>query len=157
MRREDFTLDVTVEDSDDTNARPPTVTIDFDGSRTDLEERLLGPDGEYLSAEETDVTLRLRGDPDDPDATGVVSVTDRVTGSLLLELDEDAADVLDFVDAARAYGEREDGDDVNGSYRVVVSVDGERVLTYEKETFLVYSADGDLLRGRSLIPGGVEL
>ncbi|WP_435099242.1 DUF5793 family protein [Halarchaeum sp. P4] len=156
MRREDFTLDVD-ENRGDTESRPPTVTIDFDGSRTDLDERLVGPDGEYLDAEETDVTLRLRGDPEDPDTTGVVSVTDRITGSLLLELDEDAADVLAFVDAARAHGEREDDDDRNGGYRVNIDVDGERVLTYEKETFLVYSADGDLLRGRSLIPGGVEL
>ncbi|GAD52985.1 hypothetical protein MBEHAL_1745 [Halarchaeum acidiphilum MH1-52-1] len=157
MRREDFTLDVSDVEWVGTDGEPrrPTVTIDFDGSRTDLDDRLTGPDGEYLGADETDVTLRLRGDPDDPETTGVVAVTDRVTGALLLELDEDADDVLRFVRAARAYGEQSDA--TEGGYRVVIAVDGERVRTYEKSTFLVYSEDGDLLRGRSLIPGGVEL
>jgi len=157
MRREDFTLDVTDEDwleTDDESQRP-TVTVDFEGERERLTERLAGPDGDLLDAAETDVTLRLRGDPDDPSTAGVVALSNRVTGALVLELDEDAAEVLAFVRAARTYGER--SDDAEGGYRVVVRVDGERVVTYEKETFLVYSADGALLRSRSLIPGGVEL
>ncbi|WP_188878407.1 DUF5793 family protein [Halarchaeum nitratireducens] len=157
MRREDFTLDVSDVEWVETGGDPqrPTVTIDFDGSRTDLDERLTGSEEQALDADETDVTLRLQGDPDDPTTTGVVAVTDRVTGGLLLELDEDADDVLRFVRAARTYGERSETDD--GGYRVVVAVDGEPVRAYEKETFLVYSEDGDLLRSRSLIPGGVEL
>ncbi|GGM65704.1 hypothetical protein J2752_000265 [Halarchaeum rubridurum] len=159
MRREDFTLDVSDVEWVETGGDPrrPTVTIDFDGSRTDLDERLTGTEEQALSADETDVTLRLQGDPDDPATTGVVAVTDRVTGGLLLELDEDADDVLRFVRAARTYGERSEADADAGGYRVVIAVDGEPVRTYEKETFLVYSEDGDLLRSRSLIPGGVEL
>jgi len=156
MRREDFTLDVSDEEWVEADGEPrrPTVTIDFEGDRDALRERFAGPDGEYPSGDHIDVTLRLRGDPDDPETAGVVAVTDRVTGALIFELDERAVDVLDFVDTARAYGERS-GDD--GGYRVVVAVEGDPVVTYEKETFLVYSEDGDLLRGRSLIPGGVEL
>jgi hypothetical protein len=85
----------------------------------------------------------------------VVSVTNRITGDFVLELNEDAEDVLRFVRAARRYGESTD--DGDGRYRVEIRVDGEELVVYEKSTFLVYSSDGDLLRSHSLIPSGVEL
>jgi hypothetical protein len=107
-----------------------------------------------LDASETDVAFRLQDSLDASDATGVVGVTDRITGDFLLELNENADDVLRFVRAAREYGQST-GD--AGKYAVTLRVDGEPVTTYSKSTFLVYDANGSLLRSKSLIPSGVEL
>jgi hypothetical protein len=157
MRRDYFTLDVSNVDWVDTNDDPakPTVVIDFDGPAEELRERLTKPSGELLDAAETDAAYRLMGDVDDPDSVGVVSVTNRVTGDFVLELNEHAEDVLRFVRAARRYGENEGEGD--GRYEVHIRVNGEELATYEKGTFLVYDGEGSLLRQHSLIPSGVEL
>ncbi|MGQ3412291.1 DUF5793 family protein [Natrinema sp. LN54] len=155
MRREHFTLDVNNIDWVETGGEPekPAVSIDFTGPATMLRERLTGPDGDVLEANETDTALRLQG-PLGDDTTGVVSVTNRVTGEFILELNEDADDVLQFIRAARGYGE--DADD-EGRYEVAITLDGDPFVTYDKQTFLVYDDEGSLLRQHSLIPSGVEL
>ncbi|RQG91690.1 hypothetical protein EA462_04010 [Natrarchaeobius halalkaliphilus] len=156
MRREHFTLDVSNVDWVETDAEPskPSVSIDFTGPSTMLRERLTGLDGDILDASETDVALRLQ-EPFGTDAPGVVSVTNRVTGEFILELNEDAEDVLLFIRAARGYGEATDED--GGRYEVTISLEGDHFVTYDKRTFLVYDDEGSLLRQHSLIPSGVEL
>lgn len=156
MRREHFTLDVNNVDWIETDGKPskPSVSIDFTGPATMLRERLTGPDGERLEAKETDVALRLQ-EPLGTDTAGVVSVTNRVTGEFILELNEDADDVLQFIRAARGYGE--DATEDEGRYEVDLSLDGDHFVTYDKRTFLVYDDEGSLLRQHSLIPSGVEL
>ncbi|ELY78274.1 DUF5793 family protein [Natrinema pallidum] len=156
MRREHFTLDVTNIDWVETDGEPakPSVSIDFTGPATMLRERLTGPDGDVLEANETDAALRLQG-PLGDDTTGVVSVTNRITGEFILELNEDADDVLQFIRAARGYGE--DAADDEGRYEVAITLDGDPFVSYDKGTFLVYDDEGSLLRQHSLIPSGVEL
>lgn len=156
MRRDYFELDVTNVDwvEADGEPRQPLVEIEFSGPSDTLRERLSDADGELLAEADVDVAFRLQepltGDDDTP---GVVAVTNRITGEYVLELNERAADVLQFIDAAREFGET----DGTSSYRVVVAIDTEQLVEYEKETFLVYDADGDFLREESLIPPGVEL
>lgn len=156
MRRDYFTLDVSDVDWVETDGEPeqPRVVIDFHGPAQELRERFETPSGELLTADETDVACRLQGPLTDLDTDGVVSVTNRVTGDFIIELNEDAEDILAFISAARRYGELENGD---GHYHVSVRLDGEELTTYEKDTFLVYNEEGDLLRKHSLIPSGVEL
>lgn len=156
MRRDYFTLDVRGIDWVEQGGPPatPTVIVDFQGPSDELETRITGFDGELLSAGQTDVTLRLQGDLNEEGTTGVVSVTNRVTGDFIFELNESAEDVLDFIRAARAYGNEADSDE---RYQVVVLSDGTELLTYDKSTFLVYDREGNLLRQHSLIPSGVEL
>ncbi|KAB1188900.1 MULTISPECIES: DUF5793 family protein [Haloferax] len=157
MRRDYFELDVRDVDwyEEDEPPRQPTVSIDFYGPPEDLRERFSAPGGDVLAAEDLDVALRLQGPINDPETRGVVSVTDRLTGDYVLELNADAVDVLTFIGAAREYGRHSDDED--GHYRVDVAIEGEHFATFEKSMFLVYDADGGLLRGRSLIPSGVEL
>ena len=157
MRRDYFTLDVRGLDWIESDGEPqqPTVTIDFEGPASALRSRLENADGDVLDASETDVTFRLQDDLDDEGSTGVVSVTNRITGEFILELNEETEDVLRFVKAARTYGKETDESD--GHYRVTINIDGEEVLTYRKSTFLVYDSEGNLLRQHSLIPSGVEL
>jgi hypothetical protein len=157
MRRDYFELDVTNIDWVDEDGDPskPNVVIEFTGPTVDLRGRLTDHDDNLLDAGDTDVTFRLTDDVEDSSARGVVAVTNRLTGDFVLELNQDADDVLQFIRAARRYGETTD--DGDGRYRVELRVDGETLTVYEKSTFLVYSADGDLLRSQSLIPSGVEL
>lgn len=157
MRRDYFTLEVDNVDwvDDDGSPAKPTVTIDFEGPASTLRERLTTPGEELLDAAETDVAYRLQSGVEDADAEGVVSVTNRVTGDYVLELNEDADDVLKFIRAAREYGKTSDEDD--GHYEVDILIDGEDVSAYEKNTLLVYDQDGNLMRQHSLIPSGVEL
>ena len=156
MRRDYFTLDVTNVDWVESDGEPakPTVNIAFEGPKEELRQRLTGPNDELLSATETDAAFRLKGPVDDPETTGVVSVTNRVTGDFVLELNEDAGDVLRFITAARRFGQAGDDD---GRYEVHITVDDEELVAYDKRTFLVYDAEGSLLRQHSLIPSGVEL
>jgi hypothetical protein len=158
MRRDYFELDVDnvtwVERGGD--PKKPLVRIEFRGPREELERRLSDPSGTYLDAEETDVAFRLQDSLEASDAEGVVSVTNRVTGDFVLELNQAADDVLTFIRAAREYG-RTAADADDGRYRVEVSISGEKVVVYQKQTFLVYDAEGNLLRSHSLIPSGVEL
>ena len=155
MRRDYFELDVSNVDWADAGSEPaqPLVEIEFNGPDDLLRERLSDTDGDLLDGEDVDVTFRLQEPLSGEDTPGVVAVTNRVTGEYVLELNEEAADVLGFIEAARQYGEH----DEDGGYRVVVSVDDEELVDYVKETFLVYDADGEFLRERSLIPPGVEL
>jgi len=150
MRRDYFTLDVGNLDADG----PPTAHIRFDGPAEQLVDRLTGDDDEALSPEELDVAFRLQSPAEDEDASGVVAVTNRVTGAFVLELNADADDVFRFIDAAREFGKDADRE---FRYRVRVTADDEELLAHEMNVFLVYDPDGELLRGRSLIPSGVEL
>lgn len=144
MRRDQFAATVR-----ETADGPPVLQITYDGPDVSLDRRLK-PSGEQPEPSDIDAAFRLFApleDVDDPE--GVFSLTQRLTGEYLLEVNADTSEVLDAVDAAR---------DVDGdpSYRVVVkSNSGEAVL--ELETLLVYNNDGDLLRQQSLIPSGVEL
>ena len=154
MRREYFDLHVSNTDwvSADGDPQKPTVVIDFEGPNEVLEARLAGTDG-LVDAHETDVNYRFHADG--PDGTGVLSITNRITGDFVLELNADADGVLEFIRAARAYGEHADGGE--GRYRVTVRLDDREVLAHDKSTFLVYNHEGNLVRQHSLIPGGVEL
>lgn len=157
MRRDYFTLKADNVDwiDEDSDPAQPQVTIDFDGPANTLRERLTDVEGDLLDAEATDVAFRLQSAPDADDATGVVSVTNRTTGDFVLELNEDAENVLKFIRAARRYGKHDP--ETEGRYGVRIRIDGDELLSYDKRTFLVYDDDGNLLRKHSLIPSGVEL
>ncbi|WP_254534820.1 DUF5793 family protein [Halomarina litorea] len=151
MRRDYFTLDVDTADDDGR----PTVTIEFDGPTGPFEERLTDETGSLLDAVQVDVSYRLQAAEMRPEATGVFSLTNRVTGDYVLEANVDAEVVLRLVEAARTGGT--DDEDEGGCYRVVVrTTDGER-LVHDKSTLLVYDEDGEVIRESSLIPSGVEL
>ncbi len=157
MRRDYFSLQIEAIDWVDTEGDPekPRVTIDFDGPESTLRSRLTGHEDIPLDADETDAAFRLRTALDDPDAAGVFSLTNRVTGEFVLELNRDAETVMNFVRAARRYGEERPDDDTR--YQITVRIDEDEVVTYDKATFLVYNDGGNLLRKHSLIPSGVEL
>jgi len=157
MRREQFDLDVrNIEWVDaDGEPRQPLARISVTGTTEQLQSRLQDIDGERLTADMIDVAFRLTESIEaDPAAGGVVGVANRLTGDFIFETNEDADDVLQFINVAREYGRETNSPE--SRYRIEIVVDGE-TITFEKGTFLVYDDDGELLRSRSLIPSGVEL
>lgn len=156
MRRDYFTLEAQNIEWVEEGGEPqlPTVRVDFQGPETDLRTGFTKRDGSTLEAEETDISFRLQGEPEDGTTEGVVAVTNRVTGDFIFELNVDAEDVFRFLGAARRYAEEMED---TSRYRIELFLDGDAFVTYEKDTFLVYTREGDLLRSQSLIPGGVEL
>jgi hypothetical protein len=151
MRRDYFTLTVDGMDADD--PQRPVVTITYEGPVGQLESRLTKADS-VLESDEIDVAFRLKEPLDSEEANGVVAIADRVTGEYVFELNATAGDVFSFVEAAREFGQRSDSE---SRYRIVLETEDEHLATYDKSTLLVYDADGELLRGQSLIPSGVEL
>lgn len=158
MRREHLELTVSGVGWVETDGDPEKPTVHIDATAAEaadlLADRLTDSDELVLAASDMDIAVRLLEHADGEDATGVVSVTDRLTGEFILELNENADDVLSFITAARKYGEQSEED---GRYTVHITADGETLAEFEKTTFLVYNEDGDLLRRHSLIPSGVEL
>lgn len=140
MRRDHFTVET------DPARNPPAVAITSDGPAGTIAERLA--DDGVPSAEDVDVILRLQGPVDDPDTTGVLSLTRRLTGEYLLEVNAEAAGLLEVVNAAR---------DAEDTYAVRIERPSDEPVVYEKGTLLVYDEAGSLLRQHSLIPSGVEL
>ncbi len=153
MRRDYFDLTVEGVEDDADGPATPLVRIDFHGPEGLLRDRLSGADGDLLDAGSVDVAFRLQ-EPlsEGADAEGVVGVTNRYTGDFVLELNETADDVLPFIRAAR-----ESAGDDDARFRIEIDIEGERLVTYDQDTFLVYDRDGNLLRSESLIPSGVEL
>ncbi|WP_135302691.1 DUF5793 family protein [Haloarcula amylovorans] len=142
MRRDYFTVDVQSDPDDGT----PTISIDYDGPAGVLRERLTTGTEGTLDAGEIDVVFRRQADSD----SGVLSLTNRLTGEFVLEVSADTDDMTALVTTAEG---RED----DGQYEVRLTDSDGKSLVYEKRTLLVYDHDGSLLRQRSLIPGGVEL
>ncbi|MXR50870.1 hypothetical protein GRX03_04515 [Halovenus sp. WSH3] len=147
MRRDHFT--VAAESLDPADADSPTLDIEYDGPEETLTAQLT-EDDEQIPATDIDVAFRFQDDHESPDATGVCSLTHRVTGEYLLEFNAASEEILDLVAAAK-----EEPDD--GSYRICINRRDGEPFVYDLDALLVYDADGNLLRQHSLIPSGVEL
>lgn len=147
MRRDHFTVEA--ESLDPAGADCPTLDIVYDGPKETLTAQLT-EGGELISAADIDAAFRFQEEHGVEDATGVCSLTHRVTGEYLLEFNAGAATVLGLVDAAR-----EDSDEA--TYRIRINRNDDTPIVYDLDSLLVYDAEGNLLRQHSLIPSGVEL
>ncbi len=146
MRRDHFTAAV------QEAAGKPTLSLSYDGPADELTAQLTDEKGVRFTANEIDAAFRLQGSLDD-DPAGVFSLTHRLTGEFLLEVNVDANKLFSLIDAAR---DRTDNDETT-RYRVRFErADGDS-LSYDLDALFVYDSDGELLRKQSLIPSGVEL
>jgi len=143
MRRDYFTVDMQHEHDND---GIPTIAIEYDGPAGGLRDRLESTAEATLESSEIDVAFRHQSDED----AGVLSLTDRLTGEFIFEVQTPVDAVERLVETAQHH----DGD---GEYRVRLTDNDGKSLVYEKQTLLVYDHDGSLLRQQSLIPGSVEL
>ena len=153
MRREYFTLQVRGLD-EGPDPVMPTLSILYEGPQQPLVDRFLHGGGP-ISATDIDVSYRLQAPLEDPDATGVLSLSNRITGEYLAEIDVTAEMMVSFLRAARQYGQTVP--DTADRFRVNIDIDDGPSRTFESRILLVYHEDGSLLRRHSLIPSGVEL
>lgn len=158
MRRDYFTLEVHDAGWVEVDGTPamPKLNITYEGPRETLASALLTDGDELPSSSSIDVSFRLQGSIDDPDAMGVLSLSDRLTGDFLVEMNAEVEPMLAFIRAARRYGETVSDPAGRFSVSIIVDDTNDRV-TFEKRTLLVYNSDGSLLRQHSIIPSGVEL
>ncbi len=159
MRRDNFTTALTDAAPDD-----PTLRIAYDGPAGDLARRLTDRSETLYAAADVDAAFRLTDPVEEPDATGVLSLSHRVTGEFLLEANAPAGQVLDLIAAARdgeeqSYTVRIEADGVDTeSTDAAAGVDADDSgLSYEFQALFVYDTSGELLRQHSLIPSGVEI
>ncbi len=148
MRRDNFTVTVRLSDAD---AGSPTLDIEYTGPATTLTTQLTAESGDLYPSEEIDTAFRLQDSMEEEGVMGVFSLTHRVTGEYLLEVNVEAETILDLVRTAR------DTDDDSGRYCVRLERSDDEPIEHEMNSLLVYDSEGDLLRQHSLIPSGVEL
>lgn len=144
MRRDYFEVEC---NGVDEPSNRPVISIRYDGPEGMLTDRLTTDDG-TLDASDLDVTYRLTAGGD-TGPTGVLSITDRLTGDFVLETNVEPDAIESLVGAAS------DADEP--SYRLRLTDSAGKSTVYDKELLLVYDEDGSLRRADSLIPGGVEL
>lgn len=157
MRRDYFSLtpiDTAWVDTDD-DPTMPTLEIIYEGPATALSSAVAIDDDTSLAAADVDVVFRLQSSIEDPDGVGVLGLFNRLTGDVLFELNTSAEPLVEFLRAARRFGEQTS--DPDALYRLRLAVDDETIATLEKRTFLVYHRDGSLLQQHSLIPSGIQL
>ncbi|MFC7134501.1 MULTISPECIES: DUF5793 family protein [Salinibaculum] len=146
MRRDHFTLTAT--HTDPSADGVPTLVLQYDGPGGTLTARLEDETGQVPDRSDIDAAFRLQTPLSDDDATGVFSVSRRLTGDYVFEAAASADDILAVVDAAR---------EESGEYSLRIERPGASPVTVSLETLLVYDTGGELLRQQSLVPGGVEL
>lgn len=156
MRHTDLTVDVTRTAWLDTDQAPrqPCLTIQYDGPTASLKDAFRHPDETGYTPDQLDIFYRQQSSPHAADTGGTVSITDRITGDYLLEVSA-ASDLVDrLVYAARTYA---DSVGTRSQYVVALRTADQSIASFEKQTLLVYDADGVLLRECSLIPNSVEI
>jgi len=146
MRRDYFEVEFrAVEEGADER---PAIVIEYDGPDGMLADRLTADEG-TLDASEIDITYRTTPTGGEGGQSGVLSITNRITGDFVLEANVDSGAIESLVAAAT------ETDDT--SYRIRITDSEGKSTVYEKELLLVYDESGSLRRSESLIPGGVEL
>lgn len=156
MRHENHGLDITNVDWLEAGDAPakPTLVLHYADPPARLSEQLSTPENGQVDADRIDVTFRLQSPVSETAPTGVLGVSNNVTGDFILEVPTDAARVQDIVYAARRCAAMTDHDT---TYTLEFQTRDGIVAAYEKRVFLVYGPDGTLLRPHSLIPNGIEI
>lgn len=140
----------------DTGDQPiqPTLSLTSYRHHADLRDRLNGNGDELLPAKGIDVAFRYQSAATDADASGVLGVTNRMTGAYILEVTTAAELIHTVTDVATRYAETCGTD---RRYTLQLGTESDLITSYDKRTLLVYAQDGTLLRQHSLIPTGVEI
>lgn len=149
MRRDHFTVAVPNADTGQ-----PMLDISYDGPSELLRQQLSDDAGDVFEPGTVDAAFRLQESLDESETDGVFSLTHRLTGEFLLEVNMAAGDLLSLIDTVRGESEEEEE---GSSYRIRIDPDDGDPIELEKAALFVYDADGDLLHQQSLIPSGVEL
>lgn len=134
-------------------AKQPTLKISFKGHSTECLQFFKETGLAQLWPEPAEVTFRLHSDYEDSNTSGILSVSSP-TGELLLECKTSARQIFDFVSAVHRYAD--DTGDIVQYYLWIEAKDG-LIMDWEENELVVFTADADVLRHRSLLPYGIEI
>jgi hypothetical protein len=134
MRRDYF--DVTLR-----SGTAPELVVTYDGPDGELSNHIQT----VRTADDIDVAFRHRTAD-----SGVLSLTDRITGEFVLEATVSIETIDTVVSSAKQASD-------SSEYALRLIADGTEQITSHNQTLLVYSSDGDLLRDRSLVSESIEL
>lgn len=156
MRRD--TLSARLDDVEwlDTGGQPaqPALIIAFDGPPADLKERFRSPGSEAYTPADVDVFYRPQSSARAAETSGVLGISDSLTGHYLLEVNLDPSLIKKLVSTVRRYAAAVE---TGRRYTVELWADERQVGSFDKESLLVYDEGGALLRRRSLIPDSIEI
>lgn len=155
MSVDDWNLQTSHTDRIDTDGvtLTPVLHLRFSGHSNELMAQLpnTGTGNEY--PEDIDVAFQLQAPPDDSDASGDLTVSDRLTGEYIIEFEVAAKRVFEFVRSVHEYA------DVTGNeVSYIVSLDAEdgTAMEFQNQVLIVRTTDGELYRTLSLIPTWVD-
>lgn len=132
----------------------PYLSITFDGPEEELKERFRKSKDSGYTPDDLDFCYRIQQSSHPTVSGGVFSVSDRLTGEYLFEIDVSVKTIEKFVYAVRRYATTRDEET---RYGVEIRVGNRPVAEFGKEIFLVYGSERTLLRHRSLIPDEIEI
>lgn len=140
----------------DTGQQPskPTFIITFDGPASDLRSRFQRPGSEQYTPADIDIFYRPHPSARPAASSGVLGLSDGMTGDYLLELNLGSDVIETLVAAVRQYASAAEA---GPRYSVELWAGDHQLGTFDKETLLVFNADGELVRQRSLPPDGLEI
>jgi hypothetical protein len=156
MRREEFSFETqhVGPETGETTAPLPTLKLQYGGAEGELRAAMAKTDVSTQGKSDLDVSLRLKGDFDEPEPDGVLAVTGRLTGDFICECNVPAKQIFEFLSATKR---RAAAVDRRPKYRLQMYVDDTPIRTEEMDTFLVYTKSGVLRESESLLPNGVQL
>ncbi|MBS3760938.1 DUF5793 family protein [Halodesulfurarchaeum sp.] len=156
MRREEFSFETrhVRPETGETTAPLPTLKLQYAGPEGELRAALAQTDVSTQGKADLDVSLRLKGNFEEPDPDGVLAVTGRLTGDFICECNVPAKQIFEFLSATKR---RAAAVDRRPKYRFQLYADDRPIRTEEMDTFLVYTKSGVLREAESLLPNGVQL
>lgn len=155
MRRDSRDLEIHTGDRSEDGALPgrPTLSVHCYDETDAVGARVNRGNGEVLTGTDLDVAFRFQTSTKVDESTGILSVTDRTTGAFIVEVPTSSRPIVEFVRVARRNGDTA----TDSTYAIRLLLDNDPVVVDEKRAFLVYAADGTLLRHCSLIPADIEI
>ena len=132
----------------------PCLRLHVTLSSDDLAERFQAGDGSTYRPSDLDLYFRDRSSSRAAVEDGILTVSDRLTGDLVLEAVVSASVIEQFVSAVRQYAARTGNE---CKYTVELQREGTISTSFKKQIFIVYNAENDLLRERSVIPKHMQL
>lgn len=131
----------------------PHLIVKTDAKLADLQDALFLGSDDNVIPKDIDVSCRVINKEVETDDSfdGRLSITNRVTGEYILEGTVAFQDMKDFAVRAKEYGQRTE----TIPYAVELQCADEETRQLPQRVFLMYNAEGDVIRELSVIPQDV--
>ena len=148
-----FTFTNTERTDDASETDQPLLRIECAESRENLSTKFATRVRDGMDTADIEISLRyLR--PSTETETGVLALTNSITGEYILECEGDTKPLPEFLQTARESVNHTDG---RPQYTVEIRAPDEVMARFKTDLLRVYDGTGTLMRQDSLIPSDIEL